>query len=285
MYAAALRSDGPEADFDPLAAVRSHGVLALAARSEGSVTRRARVREQGALRMRFPAESPHRLDAVVVNVAGGMAGGDVYDCAFTAERHANLVVTSAAAEKVYRALAAPTRCGVRLKVEAEATLVYLPQESILFDRARITRRYDIDVAASGRLVAVDAVILGRAAMGERVTSLIWRDAWRLRRDGALVWADATRIEGDAQALLAAAAAGGGARAFATLLYAGPDAAGRIEPLREALRGPAACEAAVTAFDSLLVARFVAREGHALRAALVDALAVLPGGALPRSWST
>lgn len=285
MYAAALRSDAPEPGFDPLASVRSRGVLALAAHAQDGLTRRARVREEGALRMRFPHETVERLDAVTVNVAGGMAGGDVYDCAFAALDGANLAVTSTAAEKVYRALGAPTRCDVRLRAQDGASLLYAPQEAILFDRARILRRYEIDVAGSSRLIVADAVILGRAAMGEDVTSLVWRDAWRLRRDGALVWADATRVEGDAAALLSTPATGAGARAFATLLYAAADASGQIEPLRDALRGAADCEAAVTCFDGLLVARLLAREGHRLRAALAAAIQALPGGLLPRSWST
>jgi urease accessory protein len=257
MYAAALRFDAEEPDFDPLASVRSRGVLALSAHVQDGVTRRQLVREEGALRMRFPNEAPGRLNAVVVNVAGGMAGGDVYDCAFTAQAGANLAVTTAAAEKVYRALGAPTRSDVRLRAESGASLLYAPQEAIL----------------------------GRTAMGESVNSLIWRDTWRLRRDGKLVWADATRVEGDAQDLLAAPATGGGARAFGTMLYAAPDAAQLIEPLREVLHNVEDCEAAVTLFDGLLVARFLAHEGYRLRAAIIDAVTSLPGGALPRSWST
>lgn len=285
MYAAALRSDADEPGFDPLASVRSRGVLALSAHVQDGVTRRLRVREEGALRMRFPHESNKRLDAVVVNVAGGMAGGDVYDCAFTAQAGANLVVTSAAAEKVYRALGASTRCDVRLCAQAGSTLLFAPQETILFDRVRIHRRYDINVDPAARLIAVDAVILGRAAMGERVTTLAWRDAWRLRRDGKLVWADATRVEGDADKLLAAPAMGGGACAIGTLIYAGVDAAQHIEPLREVLVNVKDCEAAATLFECLIVARFLAHEGYRLRAALIDAVTSLPGGALSRSWST
>lgn len=285
MYAAVSRSEAGEPDFDPLASVRSRGVLALSARREDGATRRFRVREEGALRMRFPPEAPGRLDAVVVNVAGGIAGGDSYDCAFEAQADARLTVTSAAAEKIYRALGAPTRCDVRLRADAGAQLVYAPQETILFNGARLQRRTEIDVAADARLVLVDMVILGRAAMGERVTSLAWRDSWRLRRAGALVWADATRIEGDADALMAAPSTGGGARAFATLIYAAPDAAERLEPLRAVLRDARKCEAAATVFDGLLVARLMSHEGHALRAAMADALCCLPGGALPRSWST
>lgn len=285
MYAAALRSDDPELGHDPLASIRSRGILALTAHVQDGVTRRARVREDGALRMRFPNESRERLDAVVVNVAGGMAGGDAYDCAFEAQAGASLVVSSAAAEKVYRALGAPTRADVRLTVGADARLAFLPQETILFDGARLTRAYEIDLDPAGRLVLADLVILGRAAMGEEVRALLWRDAWRLRRGADLLWADATRIAGDATAALASPATGDGARAFATVLYAAPDAAEHLAPVRAAFAAAGGCEAGATVFDGLLVARVAAKEGHQARAAVVRALAALPGGAPPRSWST
>ncbi len=219
MYAAALRSDERETGIDPLASVRSRGVLSLTAHMQDGVTRRARVREDGALRMRFPNESTKRLDAVTVNVAGGMAGGDTYDCSFTAEAGANLVVTSTAAEKVYRALGAPTLSDVRLRADAgrNALLRAAGGDPVRSRADRAPLRYR--GPRRRVLIALDAVILGRTAMGENVNSLTWRDSWRLRRDGKLIWADAARIDGDAEKLLSATATGGGARAFGTLLYA------------------------------------------------------------------
>ncbi|HEY8579651.1 MAG TPA: urease accessory protein UreD, partial [Beijerinckiaceae bacterium] len=150
---------------------------------------------------------------------------------------------------------------------------------------RLRRRFEIDMAPDARLVACDLAILGRAAMGETAPAVDWRDAWRLRRGGRLVWADATRLAGDAARLLAAPATGGGARAFGALVYAAPDAADALDALRGALAAAEGCEAAATAFDGLVIARFIAHDGAAARAALARALALLPHAAPPRSWST
>lgn len=284
MSARALRSE-PGVGGDPLAAIRARGRIALTCRAIEGTTRRVRVFEEGALRLRFPREAPDRLDAVLVNVAGGMAGGDAFDISAELGAGARLVLTSAAAEKVYRALGAATRADVRLTLGQGARLVFVPQETILFDDARLTRRFEIDMAADARLALCDLTILGRAAMGEDVHTLAWTDQWRLRRDGRLIWADATRLHGDATALLAPDALGGGARAFGTLVYAAPDAEACIEPLRAALAEAPECEAAATVFDDLIVARFIARDGHRARAALARALCLLPDAAPPRSWAT
>ena len=55
-------------------------------------------------------------EAVLVNTAGGIAGGDRLECGVTALANASIEVTSQAAEKVYRALDAPARIATRLKV-------------------------------------------------------------------------------------------------------------------------------------------------------------------------
>jgi urease accessory protein len=300
MYASASLSDhgsdgdgggtDPLADplsCDPLASIRARGRVALRAHVCEGRTRRASLREEGALRLRFPAETASRLDAVAVNVAGGMAGGDVYEVEIVAQAGAQVTFATASAEKVYRALGAPTRADLRLRAEAGARLAALPQETILFDGARLRRRVEIDLQGDARLVLCDLLVLGRAAMGEEVRTLDWADQWRLRRDGALVWADAARLQGDATARLASGATGAGARAFGLVLYAAPDAQSHLEPLRESLAqaGAYACEAGASCFDDLLLARFVAPDALGARRAMERALRLLPDGSPPRSWST
>ena len=110
-----------------------------------------------------------------------------------------------------------------------------------------------------------------------------RDAWRIRRDGRLVFADALRLDGDAAAILSGRATGGGASALATLLFVAPDAETRLDAARAALEG-APCEAGVSAWNGMLVARFVAADGQALRAGLVPLIETLRGRPMPRVWN-
>jgi urease accessory protein len=214
-----------------------------------------------------------------------MAGGDYYKVEIEAQPQAHIVFTSTAAEKVYRALGAATRCDVRLMLGEDSRVSFLPQETILFDRVRLARSIEIDMAPGARLALCDLVILGRAAMGEDVHTLDWADQWRLRRNNALIWADAARLQGDATQMLAPKATGDGARAFGTLIYAAPDAEIFLEPLRESLNRADNCQAAATAFDGLLVARFIAQDGQGARRAIEQALRVLPDASPPRSWAT
>ena len=94
---------------------------------------------------------------------------------------ARLVVGTAAAEKIYRSTGPDADMEVALAVRAGGQLAWLPQETILFDRARLSRRIEIDLAEGASLVMAEAVVFGRAAMGETMREGRFADRWRLRR--------------------------------------------------------------------------------------------------------
>src|SRR5260221_339888 len=134
------------------AANRAQGKVAFDVRLEDGVTRRGRLHESGSLRVRFPSPEADGLSAVFVNTAGGIAGGDRFDIDITAGEGSRLTLTTAAAEKVYRAPGAAAQLNIALKAEAGAHLGWLPQETILFDGARIFRRIDLDLAEDASLL-------------------------------------------------------------------------------------------------------------------------------------
>ena len=98
------------------AANRAVGRIALAVKAMAGATRRARVQEQGPLRVRCPGPVADELEAVIVNTAGGMAGGDRFELDVEVGPGARLVVTTAAAEKIYRTLEPDTTVDVKLVV-------------------------------------------------------------------------------------------------------------------------------------------------------------------------
>ena len=141
------------------------------------------------------------------------------------------------------------------------------------------------MAPDARLLAVEAIVLGRAAMGERVTTGLLSDQWRIRRGGRLVHAEAVHAAGDLAAATSGPATLRGGRAFATLVLAAPGAADRLDAARALLAAAEGVEAAATAKPDLLIARFVATEAWPLRVALVDFLMAFRPQPLPRVWST
>lgn len=266
---------------DTFAANRARGRIAFGVASVDGRTRRTQVDEEGSLRVRFPNTGAPECEAVIVNTAGGVAGGDRFALEVDAGPDAQLVVTGAAAEKVYRQIGSDAEVSVKLSVAAGASLRWLPQETILFDRAGLVRSIDVDVAEGGSLLLAEAIVFGRAAMGERVQQGRLIDRWRVRRGGRLVFAETVRLDGAVADDLARPAIGNGAQALATVLLApGSDAA--VENVR-ALADRLAGEVGISCWSGLAVARLCAGDGAALRRDLLAVLAALDRKALPRLW--
>jgi urease accessory protein len=260
---------------------RAVGRIAFTVAAPGG-SRRGRVHEAGSLRVRFPnGASQATLDAVIVNTAGGMAGGDRFAIDIKVGAGARLSVTTAAAEKIYRSLGPDTDICVKLDVGPGGALAWLPQETIVFDQARLRRSIDIELARDAKLLLAEAAVFGRSAMGETVVQGHFFDRWRLRVGGALVFAETLRLDGDiAQRLAQRAIAGGGVAVASVIKYPGDDTdATAIRTAQDRFAG----EVGVSAWNGVVVARLVASDGAALRRDLVAMLIALDAAPLPRLW--
>lgn len=274
-------ADPASAAADIFEANRARGAVRFDVRLQDGMTRRHHLHESGSLRVRFPSPEDDGLSAMFVNTAGGVAGGDRFAVEVAAGEGSRVTLSSAAAEKVYRAPGKPAELDIALTAAAGAHITWLPQETILFDRARIHRRIDIDLAATASLLLCEIVVFGRTAMGERMREGEFVDRWRLRRGGRLVFAETVRLDGDIGGKLAHPAIANGAAAIGTALIVPGDAA-LVERIREGLpafRG----EAGLSAWNGFAMARFCAQDAASLRADMMAVLGCASAVPLPRLW--
>jgi urease accessory protein len=260
---------------------RARGAVRFDVKLEDGITRRGVLHESGSLRVRFPSPEGDGLSGVFVNTAGGIAGGDRFDIDIAAGEGARLTLTTAAAEKVYRARGPAAELNIALKAEAGAHLAWLPQETILFDRARISRRIDIDLADDASLLLCEIVVFGRAAMGEKMLHGEFIDRWRLRRGGRLVFAETIRLDGDIGAKLSQPAVAKSGVAIGTALIVPGDEA-VVERIREAA-DTFGGEVGISAWNGFAMARFCAQDAARLRADMMTVLGRASGVPLPRLW--
>jgi urease accessory protein len=276
-----MRTDTTPAAAATFAANRAQGAVKFGVHLQDGVTRRGILHESGSLRVRFPSPEAEGLSGVFVNTAGGIAGGDRFDIGITAGEGARLTLTTAAAEKVYRAPGPVAELNIALKAEAGAHLAWLPQETILFDRARISRRIDIDLAETASLLLCEIVVFGRAAMGEKMLHGEFVDRWRLRRGGRLVFAETIRLDGEIGEKLARPAIAKRGVAIGTALIVPGD-----EAVLERIRGAAdsfGSEVGISAWNGFAMARFCAQDAARLRADMMSVLGRASRVPLPRLW--
>ncbi|MDE2007556.1 MAG: urease accessory protein UreD [Rhodospirillales bacterium] len=263
---------------------RARGALEVTVRRRDGGTVLEDLRQEGCLKARFPRGGPAGWhETVVLNASGGVAAGDRLSLRFRLRSGARASMAAQAAERFYRASPGDDPALVRAEVRLEpgAAFEWLPQETIVYDNAALDRALDVDMAADASFLAVESLVFGRSAMGERVQRAMLRDRVRVRRGGRLIWHDAVRLTGDIAPTLARKAVANGAGAAASIVYVAPDAEAALTPARAALDD---ADAGASAWDGMLVARLLAADGAALRRLVVALLAVLRGArSLPRVW--
>ena len=275
MFDAGSRSEAPPC--------RADGAARIAVTARDGRTRLAGLAQRGSAKCMIP-RVPGRIDAVLLNTAGGITGGDRFDWRAEAGPGATLTVATQTAERLYRAEpGAPARVTTRLTLGAGARLDWLAQETILFDGCAVERRLEADIAADATLTVLEPLVLGRAAMGETVRTGHFTDDWRIRRAGRLIYADALRLSGRVAEIAARPACWGANRAAASLLHVAPEAGDRLGPLRRVMSATGV-EGGASAWDGMLACRLLAPDGQRLRAALLALLPVLRPDPLPRVWT-
>ena len=228
-------------------------------------------------------------EAVIINSSGGTAGGDRLEIEVVALNNASVAVTTQAAEKIYRALDRPAQVATKLKACGTSKLAWLPQETIVFNQARVRRQTEIELCSGAELIALEWLVLGRAARGEEVVSGHISDSWRIKRDGHLIWADGFRVSDEVFASLHRKALLSNWKAIGTLVYFGPSLDTRLRILRE-MAASLDCHCAATIVGAIIIVRVAAGAGSDLRRGLRSLLEQFsrelgPGPfGVPKMWS-
>ncbi|MEP9386654.1 urease accessory protein UreD [Mesorhizobium sp. KR9-304] len=272
-------------EVSELSAQRVDARARLEVRRSDGRTRIERLYQEGAAKIRMPVVRGDPLEAILINTAGGLTGGDRVAWEIEAGAGAAVTVTTQACEKLYRSRSGEARADVRLSVAKGGRIAWLPQETIVYDRSCFARRLEVDLADDAQALVVEATLFGRRAMGETVAQALFRDRWRVRQGGRLVHAEAFSIGPDLAATLARPAAAGGGVAVATVLLVAPDAETYLEQALKIIGDEGGASFWTVGGTGKLLARLVAGDGYALRRRLTPLVGLLNGQAgLPKIWS-
>ena len=261
---------------------RAYGMLNISAqRSPNDVTRLKNLRQQGSYRAVFPRPIDGNVEAVIVNTAGGITGGDKFSTTVTAHESAHISITTQAAERIYRAPDADAgSIKTTLVAEHGAQLYWLPQETILFNGARLRRSLDVQLDANAKFLMVEPLVFGREASGEIVRSASLDDRVSITLDHHQIYLDRIKLDGDIASQLARPAVASGARAMASIVLVDPNAKSLLDPVRALL--PTSAGASLLS-DTLLVARVLAADSYALRTSIFPIVTLLTYNAVPKNW--
>ncbi|WJY20570.1 urease accessory protein UreD [Fontisubflavum oceani] len=237
--------------------------------------------QQGAAKAMLPRMHGRWPEIVFLNTAGGITGGDRLAYSVALGEGVQAVATTQTAERGYKSTTGTGRVQVHLSLGAGAELHWLPQELILFDQAALDRDITVEMATDARLVFLETLVLGRAAMGEHLGRVHLTDRRSIRRGGRLVMLEPLRLR-PADLTRPGTAGLNGATALASLTLIAADAEDHLERLRRILPNTDV-SAAASAWGGRLTARFMAEDAFPLRRAVAEAVQILTNQPLPRVW--
>lgn len=258
---------------------RSHGAAHVGLLPGPAGARLDRLHQAGSAKA-FVHPGASGPEVVFLNTSGGLAGGDTLAYRLDLAAGCRATATTQTAERAYRSIDSAAHVTVSHTVGVGAHLDWLPQETILYDRSHLNRETVIELAQDASCLMLEAIVLGRAAMGETLTEVVLRDTRRIMRAGRPVLIEPLQI--GTEALTAGPAVLGDARAFATLalvVQGAEDAVGRARA--ELTEG--GVTGGVSGFDGKLMIRLMAGDGWPLKRQIMRLVSVLRPGPLPRVW--
>ncbi len=246
----------------------------------GRGTKLDKLYQQGSAKIRFPKHYSDQLEAVLINTAGGLTGGDVLSWDVQLDENCNAVITTQACEKAYKSSSGTASVQTSLRLKSGSILHWVPQDTILYEGSSLCRTLEVDMEEGAELLALESIMLGRDAMGETITDFAFHDRWRIRRDGQFIFADDLRLSG----LQTSKAKMGANKAIASFVYV----SGKNEETLQRIAGDlrVACGDAIagfSAFEGKITGRILAPDTYELRQSLAPVLRVLRGTDLPRVW--
>lgn len=263
---------------------RAFGAASVAFKSLNSTTKLDRLYQTGCTKIRLPKSYDKFSEAVLINTSGGITGGDQIKWNIDLGQDTNAVITTQASERAYKATSGVAKVETRIDVAAGSICHWLPQETILFDQSALSRSLEINLSKCAELIALEAVMLGRAAMGENLQSCFFKDRWRIRQNGKLIFADDIKLKSVISDIECSAALLAGHKCFATLVYVGNDDGEQLDKLVRQLRENALSgQIAFSAFGGKIIARFLAQNTYELRKILIPVLKQLRAADVPKVW--
>ena len=244
------------------------------------------------LRILFP-NIPDKdiLQAALVNISGGLVGGDKISVDMQIGRNAKALIASQSAEKVYRSAGADTEMEIKITVKPGSWLEFLPQETILFQGSRLRRQIKVSIEGDGSLVAGEILVFGRRGHGEYFKNGLIHESWEIERDGRLLWADTLHMDKNIGSTINHPACFDGAVGMATLIYNGPNATDNLAVIQNLLADSNRdILSSVTCINGVMIIRWIGKNSLDLRnefgafwSAFRNKIADLPAK-LPRLWN-
>jgi urease accessory protein len=227
---------------------------------------------------------------IILHPPGGIAGGDSLSLEAKLGAGSAALLTTPGAGKWYKSAGATAHVSQRFDIGSGAVLEWLPQPSIVFDRAKADARTQVFLDSDAVYLGWDMTCMGRTASGEHFNAGELRQRTEVWQQGRRLWCEYARLAGG-DSMLTSMAGMAACTVSATLIAAGKDIQKDLLAQCRSIATEAGAQSGITALPRVLLARYLGASSEAamqyfialwslLRPALAGRSAVPP-----RIWNT
>ena len=269
--------------------------LTLGFADDAGTTRLIERSHFGPLRVQKPLypEGHQVCHAIVVHPPGGVVGGDQLSITANVAENARAFITTPGAAKWYKANGQVSRQEVALQVAAQASLEWLPQETIFFDEAQVDLHHTVSLGKDASYIGGEILCFGRTASGESFNSGRIAQRTSIRREGKLIWFEQGALIGGSASIQSPLGLAG-CTVCATMITVGKTLpAALIQAIREdtAALADDGFRFGVSQLKSVFVARYLGNSSELAKRLMIDAWKKLRPeltgreAVVPRIWNT
>ncbi|MBD0335008.1 MAG: urease accessory protein UreD [Cyanobacteria bacterium Co-bin13] len=242
------------------------GSARLAYTHDGGKTVLAQNYAQAPLKLQRPLypEGDSVCHSVLVHTAGGMVGSDRIHIAADLAPASRALVTTAAANKIYRSQGQTAQQVTQLSLSENACLEWLPQETIVFNGAYFFQQTRIDLAVGSVWLGWDITRFGRSARGETFQQGCWRSHLEVWQAGRPLWLDRQFLAGGSETLTSLHGLAGHPVVASLVLVGYAPTPDDMEKLRTLGRPDAPAEVGITRLQQGLLCRYRGASSQAAR---------------------
>ncbi|MEO1428730.1 MAG: urease accessory protein UreD [Cyanobacteria bacterium J06633_8] len=174
-----------------------HGKLNLVYNHSQNKTALIQSKNQAPLKIQRPfyPEGQSVCHSVILHTAGGIVGGDRLSSDFHLQPHSKALITTAAANKIYRSNGLQARQNIKIKIDNSACLEWLPQETIVFNSANFRQDMKIELADNANFIGWEITRFGRTARKEKFIAGEWRSNTEIWQNNKPLWIDRQYLPG------------------------------------------------------------------------------------------
>ena len=143
----------------------------------------------------FYPEGPGFCHSVILHTAGGIVGGDHLVQTIELDANSQVLLTTAAASKVYRSQGDRSQQIITLNLGEKAYLEWLPQETVIFNEAIYQQELRVELGENACFCGWEITRLGRTARGEQFLAGDWRSRIEIWQAGRPLWIDLQGLQG------------------------------------------------------------------------------------------